>query len=250
LLACKETPLLDSPDFDVHRSRSNSLFETSVTRLRKRERAYSRREFVARGSRSVRCEHCLLAETACICSQRPAPVNGVAVCLLYYKGEVFKPSNTGRLIADVLADNYAYLWTRAEPEPELAALLSNNTYAPLLVFPKEYASPERQLNESGAINTYINGRIPLLIFLDGTWREARKMFRSRWLANVPVVSIDPAQASQYLLRVAAHEHQLGTAEVAVPVLESLGYTTAAQALSEYFSLFCLHYLLGKATHNK
>jgi DTW domain-containing protein YfiP len=220
----------------------------SVARLRERERAYSRREFVARGSRSVRCEHCLLAETACICSQRPAPVNGVAVCLLYYKGEVFKPSNTGRLIADVLADNYAYLWTRTEPEPGLAALLSNNTYALLLVFPKEYASPERQLNESGAINTYINGRIPLLIFLDGTWREARKMFRSRWLANVPVVSIDPAQASQYLLRVAAHEHQLGTAEVAVPVLESLGYTTAAQALSEYFVLFRTHYLAGKPYH--
>jgi DTW domain-containing protein YfiP len=220
----------------------------SVARLRERERAYSRREFVARGSRSVRCEHCLLAETACICSQRPAPVNGVAVCLLYYKGEVFKPSNTGRLIADVLADNYAYLWTRTEPEPGLAALLSNNTYAPLLVFPKEYAALERQLNESSAINTYINGRIPLLIFLDGTWREARKMFRSGWLANVPVVSIDPAQASQYLLRVAAHEHQLGTAEVAVPVLESLGFTTAALALSEYFVLFRTRYLAGKPYH--
>jgi len=220
----------------------------SVARLRERERAYSRREFVARGSRSVRCEHCLLVEAACICSQRPVPVNGVAVCLLYYKGEVFKPSNTGRLIADVLADNYAYLWTRAEPEPELAALLSNNAYAPLLVFPKEYAALERQLNESNAINAYSNGRTPLLIFLDGTWREARKMFRSRWLANVPVVSIDPAQASQYLLRVAAHEHQLGTAEVAVPVLESLGYTTAAQALSEYFVLFRTRYLAGKPYH--
>lgn len=226
-----------------------SLHElNSITRLRERERAYSRREFIARGSRSVRCEHCLLAETSCICSQRPAPVNGVAVCLLYYKGEVFKPSNTGRLIADVLADNHAYLWTRTEPEPELAALLSNNAYAPLLVFPKEYAALERQLNESSAINTYINGRIPLLIFLDGTWREARKMFRSAWLNEIPVISIDPAQASQYLLRVAAHEHQLGTAEVAVPVLESLGFTTAALALSEYFVLFRTHYLAGKPYH--
>lgn len=223
-------------------------FETSVTRLRERELAYSRRAYISRGSRLTRCEQCLLPADVCICADRPAPVAGVAVCLIYFKGEVFKPSNTGRLIADILTDNHAYLWTRTEPAPEVSALLKSDKYAPLLVFPREYAEPERQLNESSAIDTYINGRIPLLIFLDGTWREARKMFRSAWLSDVPVIGVDPEQLSQYQLRVAAREHQLGTAEVAVPVLTRLGHPETAQALSEYFALFCTRYLSGKPKH--
>lgn len=225
-----------------------SAFETSVTRLRETELAYSRRAFIARGSRITRCEQCLLSTAACICAQRPAPVSGVAVCLIYYKGEVFKPSNTGRLIADVLADNNSFLWIRKEPEADLLALLNNDQYAPLLVFPKEYTDPERQLNESTTLDAYINGRTPLMIFLDGTWREARKMFRSAWLNNIPVVGIDPEQVSLYSLRETPRQHQLGTAEVAVSVLEKLGYPETAQALSEYFVLFCVRYLLGKPNH--
>lgn len=230
-------------------SKSATLaLETSVTRLREKELAYSRRAFIARGSRINRCDQCLLTVEACICAERPEPVTGIAVCLIYYKGEVFKPSNTGRLIADVLVDNHSYLWTRKEPESDLLALLNNEQYAPLLVFPKEYTDPERQLNESTALEAYINGRTPLMIFLDGTWREARKMFRSAWLNNIPVVGINPEQVSLYSLRETPRQHQLGTAEVAVSVLEKLGQPKTAQALSEYFALFCLRYLLGKPNH--
>lgn len=220
----------------------------SVTLLRQRELARSRREFLARGSRVKRCTDCMLAKSLCMCSLRPAPSGAVAVCLVYYHGEVFKPSNTGRLVADVLADNHAFLWHRTEPDPAMLALVQRQDYAPLVIFPYNYAAPERHMKDDETLQRYLAGRKPLLIFLDGTWREARKMFRSSWLANYPVIAIEPTQASNYRLREAFHEHQLGTAEVAIDILQRLGEHQCADNLSTYFELFKDRYLAGRANH--
>lgn len=228
----------------------NLVKSTAVNRLRQQEKAQSRRPFITRGSRLQRCDHCLLAETLCICSETPDACGQTAVCLLYFKGEVFKPSNSGRLIADVLADNHAYLWSRTEPDPALLALLSNPNYAPVIVFPSQYAEAERSLSDQPAIDGFQqqaqqDGKTVLLVFLDGTWREARKMFRSQWLSQLPVLGIQPQQSSGYALREAFHEHQLGTAEVAIEVLRALHDHSAADALQAYFRLFRQRYLEGK-----
>jgi len=217
----------------------------AVKALRRSELAQSRRAFIARGSRVSRCDDCLLAVQHCICNERPQASEGVAVWLVYYKGEVFKPSNTGRLIADVVADTHAYLWQRTEPHPDMLALIRHPDYAPLVVFPYEYAATERQLRDDTLLESYIGSRTPLLIFLDGTWREARKMFRSAWLEDLPVIAIEPQQASRYLLREAVHEHQLGTAEVAIPLFYRLQKPEIATTLEAWFSHFRERYLQGK-----
>lgn len=227
----------------------------SVTRLRQQELAQSRRAFLARGGRVERCNDCLLSQQRCICHARPAAAGHVAVCLLYYKGEVFKPSNSGRLVADVLADNHAFLWSRTEPAAELLALLEHPGYAPVVVFPNEYAAPERCLDSATKLANFKDdaaqqGRKPLMILLDGTWREARKMFRSHWLSDFPVLGVSPAAASNYALREAAHSHQLGTAEVAIEILALLGDGERSIALEAYFRLFKQQYLAGKSVHGK
>ncbi|MEC8103182.1 MAG: DTW domain-containing protein [Pseudomonadota bacterium] len=222
------------------------MFENSVTRLRDEQRQRSRREFLARGSKLSRCEQCLLATRLCMCQQRPEPVDGVAVCLIYYQGEVFKPSNTGRLVADVLADNYAYQWSRTDPDSDMLALLSDPGYAPLLVFPYEYAETERHCRSPRVLDRYLEGKVPLLVLLDGTWREARKMFRSPWLTSLPVIAVEPVALSEYRLRVAAQDHQLGTAEVVIPLLSRLGFDDAAQRLEGYFTVFRGNYLAGRS----
>ena len=221
------------------------MLENSVTRLRQKQKALSRREFLARGSKLSRCEDCLLASRLCVCAARPEPMKGVALCLIYYQGEVFKPSNTGRLIADVLEDNHAYQWTRTDPDAGMLALLSDPGYAPLVVFPYEYAQPERHMSDDQRLRDYIGKRTPLLIFLDGTWREARKMFRSDWLNRFPVIAVEPQALSEYRLRVAARDHQLGTAEVAIALLSRLGQDRAASNLASYFSVFRENYLAGR-----
>lgn len=162
-----------------------------------------------------------------------------------YPGESYKPSNTGRLIADVVADSHAFRWQRLEAQPALQALLQDGRYAPMLVFPHKYVAPERCISSPSDLPAVQSGKIPLFVMLDGTWREARKMFNSVYLASLPVLGIQPEQASGYLMRDAAHLHQLCTAEVGVEVLKLAGDVAAAQALAGYFSVFCRHYAVIK-----
>ena len=200
---------------------------------------------MARGSKVKRCAICLLPLTGCICDVRPAPVRGSAFCFIMYWGEAFKPSNTGRLIADVIADNHAFLWERTKVDPALLQLLSDPQYSPVLVFPHQYAEPERCIDSLTDIESHKTSKTPLYIMLDGTWREAKKMFKSPYLAQIPVLGIEPEHKSLYQLREAAHKHQLCTAEVAGMVLELGGDKAAAESLNAYFEVFRRRYIAGK-----
>ena len=214
----------------------------SVLKLRAQQIAMAKREYKARGSKLSRCERCLLAESLCICAGVEHVPCNVAVCMLMYHNESFKPSNTGRLIADIVPDNYAFRWDRTEPDAALLELLENPQYQPYVVFPSEGIEPERVCT-----NVEPQGdKTPLFIFLDGTWREAKKMIRkSPYLDELPVLSISPERLSDYRLRVAPHAHQLGTAEVAVMVLALAAQPQAAAKLEEHFIAFRSAYLKGK-----
>lgn len=222
------------------------MFTNAVVALRDREMLNVRRPFLARGSSLKRCHNCMLAEHHCICSYRPETKTTCAFCFIYYQGEVFKPSNTGRLIADVVEDSYAFQWKRTELEPELKALLDNPDYLPIVVFPHEYAQTSQCINYIDELEGYSSKRKPLFILLDGTWREAKKMFRSEFLQRLPVLGLKPSLPSEYHLREAAHLHQLCTAEVGVEVLKLQGDMATAEALTSYFKIFKARYLAGKA----
>ncbi len=215
-----------------------------VLALRQRELAKTTKPFNARGSRVKRCEGCLLPSADCICALVPKASARSAFLFLMYTGECYKPSNTGRLIADVAAESFAYVWDRTAPDAELLALLQNPRYQPFVVFPHEYASPERCV--SGVEQPAASTRVPLFIMLDGTWREAKKMFsKSPYINQFPVLGISPQQSSNYVLREAAHLHQLCTAEVGIEVLKLAGDHAAANDLSHYFREFRRRYMAGK-----
>ncbi len=214
----------------------------SVLALRLKELQRTTKPFNARGSRVIRCESCLLPKPDCICAAKPAATAKSAFLFLMYTGECFKPTNTGRLIADVAAENFAFVWDRTQPDPALLALLANPRYRPIIIFPTQYAEPARCLEQV----EWQQDKIPLFIMLDGTWREAKKMFvKSPYLDQFPVLGIQPEAASSYQLREAAHLHQLCTAEVAVEVLKLAGDHQAAADLASYFATFRRQYIIGK-----
>jgi DTW domain-containing protein YfiP len=214
--------------------------------LRKQQLALSTKNCKARGYKVKRCEDCLIPEKKCICAQRPSISSDSAFCMVMYKSEYYKPTNTGKLIADVIPDNYAFRWDRVAPDPALIALLENPKYAPILVFPQQYAAAERCINSPKDLVDIQQGKTPLFVMLDGTWREASKMFKSPCFATLPVLGIQPEKASSYQLREAAHLHQLCTAEVAIEVLKMADDNFAADALGEYFYQFKKAYIAGKA----
>ncbi|MEH6554729.1 tRNA-uridine aminocarboxypropyltransferase, partial [Pseudoalteromonas tetraodonis] len=118
----------------------------------------------------------------------------------------------------------------------------NDKYQPFVIFPAEDVETDRVVTQVEPVA----GKTPLFIFLDGTWREAKKMIRkSPYLDNLPVLSITAQKLSDYRLRVAPHAHQLGTAEVAIMVLALAGEVDASTKLEQHFIKFRDAYLLGK-----
>lgn len=88
----------------------------------------------------------------------------------------------------------------------------------MVVFPASYASAGRRV-----LDAPLPGKPPLFIMLDGTWPEARKMFRkSPWLDALPMISVDLSRVSAYRLREAHAEGQYCTAEVAIALLDLAG----------------------------
>lgn len=210
----------------------------------------STRPFQARGGSIIRCEGCGLPEIHCACHLKPSAIPDADFCLLMYDTEPMKPSNTGRLIADVFPENTsAFLWSRTNPDDALLALLNNPDFSPVVVFPDSYVREEEErvtLTSTAALP-----KRPLYILLDGTWSEARKMFRkSPYLDQFPVISVQPETLSAYRLRVAAHDNHLCTAEVAGCLLQQQGDLAAATILQQWFALFRERYLRVKSHHRK
>ena len=215
----------------------------AVSRLRASRLARSAKPFLARGgSKGERCNGCRLLPTHCLCDLRPVVATRAGLCLLMADIEPLKPSNTGWLIADVVPDTFAFGWARTEVDPALIALLNDPQWQPYVVFPCEFADDARVVHD---VTPHISKR-PLFILLDGTWDEARKMFRkSPYLQQLPVLSLQPAQLSRYQLRRAQSEAHLCTAEVGALCLALAHDLQAAQALDAYFDVFTEHYLKAK-----
>jgi DTW domain-containing protein YfiP len=154
--------------------------------------------------------------------------------------EPLKPSNTGWLIADVVPDTVAFGWSRTAVDPALLDLLADPQWQPFIVFPGEFAAPER------VVTTLQPGQRPLFVLADGTWSEARKIFRkSPYLDRFPVLSLQPEQLSRYRLRRSTHAHHFCTAEVAALCLAMAGDLHAAQVLEAYLDVYSNRYLSAR-----
>lgn len=199
-----------------------------------------RKPYLAKGSNVSRCPQCLMAEGYCLCSYRNTvrQVDGqvVHICLLMHKEESYKPSNTGRLIEHILPEyTHRYYWHRTEPDPEFIQLISDSRFQPYIIFPGDRGGYEdRVVNHANQEGT----KIPLFIILDGSWRQAGRMFRlSHYLLHLPVLPLNTQRHSSYKLRKAPDDFHLCTVEVAIELLAQHGQLEAGRQLNGYFKTF-------------
>ncbi|BCE02212.1 tRNA-uridine aminocarboxypropyltransferase [Marinicellulosiphila megalodicopiae] len=215
------------------------------------------RPFKARGIKTIRCPICQIAEHHCICDLKQVDTSPISFCLLLHDIEILKPSNTGRLIADIFEDTHVFLYSRTNPDAKFLALLENSKYQPFIVFPKDYAMDNQIVYEPNIEQPLQmdSTKTPLLILLDGTWREAARMYRKTpKLHSLPMISIAPDilnetlidyNNSNYILRQSEKPGHLATAEVAAKVINALGHKQSAQHLQHWFEVFCYRYRLTK-----
>lgn len=215
--------------------------------VRSRRIAEATREFLARGKSVIRCEDCQLAAYACICRWRPTFTARSEFILLMHRDEVLKPTNTGRLIADVLpAHTHVFCWSRTEPDNALLALLRDPRRRCLIVFPDEAATNSRDSRELIS-ELPADEKINTFIVLDGTWKQSGRMFHlSRWLDAIPCVVLPEVIGRGYAVRKSHQDNYLSTAEAAALCLHLANEAAVAEALLDYFQLFNCHYLATRA----
>lgn len=216
--------------------------------LRERCLAQATREFNARGKSVQRCEDCLLATYNCICAFRPVRSSRAEFVLVMHKNETFKPTNTGRLIADVFpAGTHAFRWTRVDPDEELVALLNDPRRQCLLVFPVD-TSDEKAKPRALCIDVSPD-KIPTFILLDGTWKQSGRMFHlSRWLDQVPCIVLPAAGERGYAVRKSHQDNYVSTAEAAALCLQLADEPENSETLLDYFQLFNEHYVATRGCY--
>jgi DTW domain-containing protein YfiP len=200
--------------------------------------------FKARGSTITRCDTCRLPALNCLCPYRVEAESLARFWLITHPLEHLKPTNTGRLIADVLPSTEVFTWYRTAPDEQLLELLADERFAPFVIFPDDQPDYADRVVGMQAVRDAIdpavgNGaRIPVFIILDGTWRQARRIFRrSSYLDGLPVLPLATERETRYRLRKPASKAHLCTAEVAAELLRQAGDGDAGQVLDDYFDAF-------------
>lgn len=221
--------------------------------LRQQRLLESSREFKARGKSVARCERCQLASFACLCPWRKELHSQCEFVVLMHRNEIFKPTNSGRLIADLLPRNtHVHIWSRTQPEAELLALLSDPARECLIVFPAD--APDTQVGTSQRVRNVVSELAPstkilTFILLDGTWKQSGRMFHlSRWMETVPCLALPETVLRGYAVRKSHQLHYLSTLEAAGLCLLMAGETIQSEVVFDYFALFNLHYLATRGCY--
>lgn len=118
------------------------------------------------------------------------------ITLLTHETELNKPSNTGRLVSECMAELtgvrcFRVIWQRKQPDAGLLARLQTTRSG--LLYPSVNAMP---LPADGC------GPVPLhMVLIDSTWQQARKIYNhSPYLHALPAFVLTGAQNSRFTLR--------------------------------------------------
>ncbi|MFV8781401.1 tRNA-uridine aminocarboxypropyltransferase [Microbulbifer sp. SA54] len=223
------------------------MYSTMYTRLRDQELAKSTKPFLAKGKSVKRCNDCQMGEFACMCEWRPTAESDVDFVLLMHRKELFKPTNTGRLIVDVFPQTPVFLWNRLEAPAGLKDLLNDPDRECFVVFP---ADGTVNCNRPVVQALPASNKKITLILLDGTWKQCSRMVGlSRWLDATPCLSLPETLVRSYAVRDSGKSDRFSTAEAAISCLLLAGEESPAAILQHYFSIFNQHYLATRGGHS-
>ncbi len=133
-----------------------------------------------------------------------------------------------------------HVWYRTEAPKKLLEDIQNTKKESLVIFPSQNSIPLESYLEKSPEGP------KQLILLDGTWKQARKIYNlSPYLNTLPTCSISPKGRTEYLLRRQKKDYGLSTLESIVEVLRILGEVETARKLRAYFRVFQWAYIQAK-----
>jgi DTW domain-containing protein YfiP len=132
--------------------------------------------------------------------------------ILQHPRESSVPINTARLAELGLPNAELHVGVEFGASPRLREILQDRTAPPILLYPGEGARSLESEPPEGPVT---------LIVLDGTWWQARKLFRTNpALSELPRYALNPAAPSRYRIRREPADHCVSTIEA---IVEALGH---------------------------
>lgn len=180
----------------------------------------------------------------CLCDQVPLLTSEVMLSLLTHENEYQRATNTGRWLVRALTNAQDFPWQRGHIPTGLLERLNDPRYYSLLMYPSE---DSLALEEVLPVITQ-NHQQPHFIILDGTWQEAKKIWRkSPWL-NMPQVHLSGQYLSNYQLRRNQQTGHLCTLEVGSELIKQTGAPAQATALTHFLTTFSHTLQADKSGH--
>ncbi len=96
---------------------------------------------------------------------------------------------------------------------QVNALISDPAYFPVVLYPGPESVDVSTMPASDRLKIFPDGKIPLILVIDGTWNTARRtMTRSRNLSRLPQIRFTPEKPSRIRVRHQPEKHCLTTLE--------------------------------------
>jgi DTW domain-containing protein len=166
------------------------------------------------------CYRCFWPKSLCWCASVTSIETRTRIIILMHPKEYKEEkAATGRLAHICLKNSEIHMGINFDIHKPVQALINDPHYFPMLLYPSKGAI---NLSEKGFPGMPFPDRQLLVILLDATWRNAKKMFtRSPTLQKLPRIMFVPEQKSRYLIKKQPHDWCLSTLEAAHELLKAL-----------------------------
>ena len=166
------------------------------------------------------CYRCFWPKSLCWCPTIfPIETRTKIVILMHpmeYKAE---KAATGRFTHLCLSNSEIHMGIGFDDHKPVQALINDPYYYPMLLYPGKGA---KDLSKDGLSGEPMGERRLLVVLLDATWRNARKMFnRSPSLQALARLMITPETKSRYIIKKQPHDWCLSTLEAAHELMKAL-----------------------------
>lgn len=187
-----------------------------------------------RKKRAGRCERCGLHLGLCVCERFPTVQSSAALVVVRHVRERFKPTNTGRWLADMVAGTAITHFGQREP-PFDASPLDRPDVRWHVLFPREDATvldPEGVRRLRAELRP---GQRLGFVLLDGTWHQCSRMSRRvPVVSELPCVALPPGPPSRWGVRTQHDERGLCSFEAGLRLVALVDGPRRAAPLQAIF----------------
>lgn len=168
---------------------------------------------------AAKCRRCLKNPRVCYCASIVPIETRCRILILQHPSEMWRPSATAKIADLALPNARLYIKEDESDERELESVLSDPGVRTFIVLPHEAVPEPAELRASGALD---GSFVPAFLFLDGSWRQVRRMrHRRKWLEGLPAVTLRPQHDSMYRIRRQAQPGHLSTLEAVALLLSQV-----------------------------